>query len=319
MSLFINGCSSDFNHPRACIGEVFGTFYSIKYYSKKPISQKDIDTLFEKINRSVSIFYPTSIISKINNCSQTHTDYIFSNIFSLAKKAHHDTNGWFDPTVAPLVRHFGFSTSKTENIDNQKIDSLMLSIGFDAVSMEKDIVKKTHPLTELDFSGIAKGYAVDAVCQYLKKHSVHHFMVEIGGEIRVSGQHLSSSQWVVGIESPFNGDTSRTVIKRLKLKNTAIATSGNYRQWHSYDNGNVVSHIINPHTGSATPSDVISATVLYPQCGLCDAYATALVAMGYKESVSWLKKHPDIQAFLIYLDTEKNVKTYSTPFFYTDN
>ena len=190
---------------------------------------------------------------------------------------------------------------------------MLTFVGFKDVKIENGIVKKKYAETYLDFNAIAKGFAVDVLGRYLESINIDNYLVEIGGEIRAKGINNSNKPWTVAIEKP-NFDGSRSFQSVLDLLNESIATSGNYRKFKIDKlTGEKYAHTMDPKTGFPSKSNLLSASVIAKMdCADVDAYATALMSMGLVKSKKFLKKHPDLKAFLIYSDERGHIKTYST-------
>lgn len=124
----------------------------------------------------------------------------------------------------------------------------------------------------VDLSSIGKGFAADRVGERLREMGVHDFIFAIAGEV-VAGE----GDWPVDIEKPELG--GRTIAKTVTLRNRAIATSGNYRQFIPSDEG-LKTHIIDPKTGQPVMRPPSSVTVIAPDCASASSWATALFVLG---------------------------------------
>ena len=166
----------------------------------------------------------------------------------------------------------------------------------------------------LDASAIAKGYACDVVADYLESQGIENYLVEIGGEIRLRGHNEKGNIWTVGIEKPIEDPAAvqRELQIAIQLKDKAMATSGNYRNF--YLNGNrKVAHTINPATGYPVQHSLLSATVIADNCLTADALATSFMVMGKDKAIALLEKQPDIWAYLIYSDENGHLQTWHSP------
>jgi len=155
-----------------------------------------------------------------------------------------------------------------------------------------------HPCIQLDFSGIAKGYAVDVLAQWLQSKGILHFLIDIGGEVRAKGYRSDSQPWIVGIQNPHTRALSTLPQLRLLLLNRSIATSGNYRNFRLL-RGQKIVHTIDPRTGYPLATDILSASIVHPSCAVADALATACMVMGSTRALSWLNALPATEACLI--------------------
>ncbi len=291
----------------AITGQAFGTSYAVTYFANVNEAaqiQMGIDSVIYAVNKSMSTYIPASDISKINKGDSTVVvDDMFVEVFMLSRKLHKATSGYFDPTVGTLRNAYGFGdTESLQNIDRLKIDSLMQYVGWDKVKLNKDrTITKRFPEIYFDFNAVAKGYGVDRVATYLTSKGFENFLVDIGGEIVASGVNTTKNTvWRVGIESFDSKVESRTATAIVKLDNKAMAGSGNYRK-NRIDplTGKQYVHTINPLTGSAERSDVLSATIIANDCATADAWATACMAMGLERSIEALEGQ-DVEAYLVH-------------------
>lgn len=320
LSGLIFSCSSG---PKAqsIAGEALGTSYHIKYYSEEDIPiEKALDSIFERVNQSMSTYRENSDISRINKGdSLVKIDTLFRKVFELSEKVYSESEGYFDPTVGNLVNFYGFGPERGEQVvDTAKVDSLMKYVGLNKISLTADgRVKSTASAVYLDFNAIAKGYAIDLIGHYLASKEVKNYLVELGGELLAKGENLEKgSAWTVGIDDPEQQEGERTLTAAVKLNDRAMATSGNYRK-NRIDpvSGKMYVHTINPLTGYAEKSDVLSASVLAENCALADAYATAFMAMGLERSKKMLSKIEKVDAFIIYAKENGELGRFVTPGF----
>ncbi|PCH53570.1 MAG: thiamine biosynthesis protein ApbE [Flavobacteriaceae bacterium] len=296
-------------------GNAIGTTFSIRYLdTSNRRFDAEIDSLILAVNRSVSTYISTSDISKINKGDTTIlVDRFFEDVFLKSEKIYSETNGDFDPTIGILVNAWGFGPGKAiDNLDSVKIKELLNFVGFNKVTLENKKVTKLFPEIYFDFNAIAKGYLVDVVGQLFEQNNIKNYMVEIGGEIRARGVNEHGEFWRIAIENP-NEDGSRSFATTIQLKNESMATSGNYRKYRTTADGTKYVHTINTKTGYATPSNLMSASVLSKSdCADVDGYATAFMAMGLEKAQDFLKKHMKLKAFLIYADENGEMQTFKS-------
>lgn len=293
-------------------GDALGTTFHITYYdiNKRNFSNK-IDSLIHLINKSLSTYIPTSDISKINQGDTTVVvDAYFEEVFNKSLVVFKTTNGIFDPTIGSLVNAWGFGPQKKlEELNQTKIDSLLQYIGLDKIKLKNHKLIKSNPSIYLDFNAIAKGYAIDIIGRFFESQNIDTYLIEIGGEIRARGQKT----WKIAIEHP-NFDGLQSFQATIDLYNESIATSGSYRKYkNDLKSGQKYIHIINPKTGYATMSNLLSASVIAAtDCADVDAYATAFIAMGLEQTKAFLKSYPKFKVFLIYSDDKGTIQTYKT-------
>lgn len=310
--LYVFSCKQEPKNTQLS-GPVFGTTYSIKYHSEKTDNfQPQIDSLFKVINQSMSTYMDDSDISKINRNESVTIDSHFVKVFEASKVIHQFTEGVFDPTIGDVVNAWDFGPEgKIMNLDSLKIDSLMLSVGFDKVKRSENTIIKENPNTFIDFNAIAKGYGVDVIGELLERHGVGNYIVEIGGEIRAKGINIEKQQaWKVGVEMP-HFDGTQSILKAISLKDEAMATSGTYRKFKVDENGKRYSHIIDTKTGYPSTTNLLSISVIAPNCMMADGYATAFKAMGIEKVTTFLQQHPELKVFLIFENEKQELETLS--------
>ena len=288
--------STPYQHDK---GQVFGTFYHITYQNDTSLNN-DILAELAKVDSALSMFNDKSIISRINRGEDVKTNEMFDTVFNLAENIANNTNGAFDITVAPLVNAWGFGFKTGNPPTKAAIDSLRSIVGYKKVALRNNRITKTDPRVMLDCSAIAKGYGCDVVAHLLQRHGIENYMVEIGGEVVTHGISEKRLPWKIGVTKPT--DDSLAVDKELQtvlnVKNMAMATSGNYRNFY-YKNGKKYAHTIDPKTGYPVQHNILSATVLAKHCAEADAYATSFMVMGLDGAKKTLEDHPELMAYLI--------------------
>lgn len=303
-------------------GEAQGSTYHIKYIAERDENLKPaIDSILEVIDLSMSTYRPDSAISKINQGDTTVVvDEHFRKVFEASQQIWQESEGLFDPTVGVLVNAWGFGKQKISEADlptDKKIDSLRKYVGFDKVALtEKNLIKKRYTEILFDFNAIAQGYTSDVVANYLSARGIKNYIVEIAGEMYLKGKNtVEDKSWTIGVENPLKPLDDRDLVATIQFTNQGLATSGNYRKVWIDSNGRKYVHSINPITGRATQSDVLSATVVAPSTMLADGYATMFMVMGLAKSKAFLEKHPDLAVLLVYSDDKHQEATYKTKSF----
>ncbi|OGQ26107.1 MAG: hypothetical protein A3I75_07315 [Deltaproteobacteria bacterium RIFCSPLOWO2_02_FULL_50_16] len=262
-----------------------------------------ITARLEEINQIFSTWREDSEVSKINQGPygkwipiSEELDVVLRHSLQLSKK----TGGAFDVTIGPLVNLWGFGPYEEFLPPSpEEIQEARRSVGYEHLTLGKRRLQKTLPHMYLDFSAVAKGYGVDAIARLIEGHGLSHYSVEIGGEVVVKGLNPRRRPWTIGIETPTEGAPyGADFISALSLGHGAIATSGSYRIYREED-PQKGSHIIDPDTGEALQTDLVSVTVQAPTCLEADALATALMVMGAEKGLAWVEKQPGIEALFL--------------------
>jgi len=284
----LTGCSS--GEPRLAVhslsGLTMGTTYSVKLVGPSELDlfsvRQRIQTVLDRVNGRMSTYRDDSELSRFNQAAPNEWVPVSAEtayVVGLGLEISQLTQGAFDMTVGPLVNLWGFGPNGdiSKAPSEQQINQLRPRIGYQrvAVQSEPPALRKQGD-QYLDLSAIAKGYAVDAVADMLKA-DFDAYLVEVGGELRARGKKPDGSPWRVAVESPLAG--TRGVQEVIGVNDTAIATSGDYRNYFEQD-GIRYSHTIDPATGKPITHRLASVTVLDPSCARADAMATAFMVLG---------------------------------------
>lgn len=279
--LFISCSRKDYRFEE---GMAWNTAYHITYESDRDLSDSIILVLNE-INSSLSPFNPQSVVSGINENISDSVDRHFIAVYNESVKINEATNGTFDPTLAPLIRAWGFEKGHEVSADTMRLDSLLLLVGIAKTKIESGALIKKNKEIEFNFSALAKGYGVDCIADMLQNNGVTNYLVEIGGEIRASGVNPDGKFWRIGIDKPDSEARYGETMELIEVNNVALATSGNYRNFHETE-GRRFGHTISSKTGRPVETDVISATVIASSCMEADALATSCMALGSEKALS---------------------------------
>ena len=161
---------------------------------------------------------------------------------------------------------------------------------------ENDSLRKENQHTQIDFSAIAKGLGVDQAALLLDDLGFENYMVEIGGEIMVSGLNNFNSKWTIGVSEPEY--IASELYTAIHITDAAVATSGSYNDYFTL--GNIdYSHILDPKTGYPIQHDLVSATIVAQDCATADAIATAVMVKGFDEGLSWINNLPNVECLLV--------------------
>ena len=287
-------------------GNIFGTYYNIRYEGKEDLHQ-EIKQRLQEVDGSLSMFKPNSVISKINRNDSVITDSLFETMFFEAHAISELSDGAFDITVAPLVHAWGFG--KNADLSNEaksllankaRIDSINAFVGYEHVRLVNHHIEKDDERITLDASAIAKGYACDVVANLLRNNGCNNLLVDIGGEVALQGVNDKGSPWRVGITRPTVDATGaeKELQEVIESTDLCMATSGNYLQYYFVE-GQRRSHTIDPRTGYPVHHSLLSATVKAGSCMRADALATACMVLGDTEALEMIERSEDAACYLI--------------------
>lgn len=281
-----------------------GTTYSIQITAfpndeaRYTAMSQAIEAELNRLNLIFSTYDSSSELSLLNSMEQTTpipVSHELMQVLQVSKVLYESTHGLFDPTVAPLVRLWGFGARVDRDHPPLRtdIEAVRCNVGFDKVQLGPgQSVTKTLPGVQIDLSSNAKGYIVDKVYDLLILQGYRDVLVEIGGELRLRGHDKDGQPWRVGMDAPLAEG------EMLELSSGAVATSGVYRNSFEYQ-GERYSHLIDPHTGYPIESTLVSVTVLAPTCLEADGAATAIMIQGPDQGFEWVSEQFDLQALLL--------------------
>lgn len=292
-------------------GETMGTSWSARIVLPParglPLAAVEAVILqrLEEVIAQMSQWEEASLLSQYNRAAPGTWHGLpapFRTVLKCAQNIAAQTGGAFDPTLGALVDLWGFGPAprRTAPPAPPEIEAALSTGGWRKLQFDISGRRLLQPGgLRLDFSGIAKGFAVDHVADALRSLGLHHFLVEIGGELRGEGVKPDGAPWWVDIERPaiFPHAPAVWAEMRAALHGLSIATSGSYRRWFE-SNGKHYSHTLDPRTGWPIDNGIISATVLHPSCMMADAYATALTVLGAEEAAAFAAEQK-IAAYLI--------------------
>ncbi|WP_232373182.1 FAD:protein FMN transferase [Pinibacter aurantiacus] len=313
-------------HKFQISGFAQGTTYHITYYAEdSSIHQRQVDSILNSLDSSLSIYKPYSVISKFNaSASGCNIDKHLTAVVQKSLDTYEQTNGLFDITVLPLVQAWGFGNKKNASEpDSMVIQSLLPCISSKLLVLENNFLRKLKPCVQIDVNGIAQGYSVDVLSDFFEANGIRNYMIEVGGEIRVKGKkYPENTAMKIGVEAPQSDFDNEHFQKVISLDSGAVTTSGSYRKYHE-SGGKKVSHIINPKTGYSSQNELISVTVFAKNAITADAYDNALMLMGLAKAMKFVDDRKDMSAYFIYEDngvikdtTSKNFKDSSLPLRY---
>ena len=266
-----------------------GTAYSVRIVIPPDEPDPALEGLSEQIAARLdeledhfSTYRPDSEISRFNAFPEQEwfpVSAVFLDVFGQARSVSELSDGAFDPTVSPLVELWGFGAGDASGRipEPEELEKLLASTGFTHLQFREapPAVRRLRSGVQLDFSAIAKGYAVDEVWHLLSEAGLSDYLVEIGGEVRTRGIRADGGDWSIGIDSPDGSGVAEAV----PLRDAAIATSGDYRNYFQYQ-GRRYSHLLDPRTGWPVAHDLTAVSVVSDTATMADALATALLVLG---------------------------------------
>lgn len=296
-------------------GEAFGTTYEVKADISAAAAKElatEIEAELSDIDSRLSTWNPDSQLARFNRSGVGEATPIAletRTAIELAMSLRTLLQGAFDPAVGPMVELWNFGSRRSSGridppSDKQVAEAQAIAAadGFRIETEPRLQIVKGVAGYELDLSAIAKGDAVDRIALLCSGPSPH-WMVEIGGEVRVSPSRPDGSPWRIGVVDP-SDPLGRRPLRIVPLRDFAMATSGDYRNFQRIGD-RTVSHTIDPRTGRPVDNRLASVTVLHHTCAFADAAATALMVMGPDEGLAWARSR-DVACLLVVRPAEGN-------------
>lgn len=263
-----------------------GTTWSVRAFAPHGFATErfhaDVEAAFTAIIDQMSSWAPHSLLSQFNALpggGLITAPPDFAEVLTCGLNVAAKSGGAFDPTIGRLVDLWGFGARALmrEAPDAIELALARSAAGWDKLAFDAEarVLRQPGGLA-LDFSGIAKGYAVDRVAALAEQAGLASYLIEIGGELRGRGVKPDGQPWWVEVE---RAPSSPAATMLVALYDLAIATSGDYRR-NAIVAGQSIAHTIDPRTGQPLRNTLTAVTVLHASCMHADAWATALMVLG---------------------------------------
>ena len=312
LTLFcFSSCSASHDEYTSFSGEVWNTLYHVSLRLpadlERPEVRDSILAVFRRLDASVSVFYPGSLVCRINEGTDSVVDKDFETLYRISERVNSLSGGMFDPTAEPLIRAWGFGQGHRPDADTLRIDSLLHRVGLTRTMLKDSLLIKERPDIAFNFSAVAKGYGCDEVGAMLRRLGIEDYLVEIGGEVSALGLSARGKPWTIAVESPeilleenrrLDGEESKNEPNSagdplysdiISISSGGVATSSNLRN-SMMVNGRRMGHVVSPLTGFPVESDILSATVAAGSCAEADALATACILLGSQKAPDLIRR-----------------------------
>src|SRR5690554_6781405 len=304
--LFLAGCQRAPAEPEVLSGRIFGTFFEVSISGEDNFDHEAVQTgvlaTLNEVDRQMSTYRQDSVLNQVNQSplgTPVRVPVELFYVLQVAELISQASNGAFDTTVGGLVNLWGFGPEGriTKAPDNNELQRRLAQVGHRFVSLDESTLSVTrHADVFIDLSGIAKGFAVDQVSNYLHEQGLHNFLVNIGGDLKAAGMRNNERPWRVGIEVPT--DQKQVAQHVMPVINQAMLGSGDYRNYFE-EKGVRYSHTIDPTTGRPIHHRLAAVHVIMDNATEADAWATALLVLGEQQGVE-LANNKGIAAIFVY-------------------
>lgn len=270
-----------------------GTIVSITAVGRdKRWVENAIEAAFDEIRQVeqlMSVHDKHSQLSALNRAAGEQLVRVDGRVLEVAEAAMKYgrlTDGMLDVTVLPLMRLWGFYDQRNGLPGSDELRKNLSLVNAEHIKIDRknQRIGLNKKGVQMDFGGVAKGYAVDRAGQVLRKYGVKSAIINGGGDIYAMGSPPDSDAWLVGITDPLKPEQ---VFATTTLKDQAMATSGSYERYRIID-GKKYGHIIHPRTGLPV-AGTLSTTVVAPSTLEADALSTAAFVFGPKQGTELLQ------------------------------
>ncbi len=238
-----------------------------------------------RLEKKYSRYRDDSVTSAINNAAGQPkgitVDEETAALLNYAQIAWQQSNGLFDITSGILRKAWDFKSNKLP--DKKQITKLLNNVGWQKLLWQPPMLQLPQGM-EVDFGGVVKEYAADAIATLLRNQGVQHGLVELAGDISIIGPHPNGNAWKIGVRNPQNPESA---IATIDVFDGAVASSGNYERFMLV-NGQRYCHILNPKTGWPENS-VAGVSVHASTCLVAGTATTTAMLLGATQGRKWLQ------------------------------
>ena len=287
-----------------------GTSYSLAVYSDEDTQNtfSKVSNILENVNQEMSTYIVNSSISQINQAEIDKWITVsrdFLDVLTYAIDLCHQSNGVYDVSIGKLVNIWGFGPDSADNKPTKdELNYLSSQVGCDSIILDDNnlSIKKVRDVS-LDFSSIAKGFAIDKAYDFLvTQKQLKSFFIEIGGEIRATTFKYEKQPWKAGIIDPLEQQKIVYAFSSSDFNSFALATSGDYRNVRVFENQKL-SHTIDTISGVPSNYSQKSVSVIAENAMMADALATALNAMPLNEAIEYSNRN---RLYVLFITEEEN-------------
>jgi len=281
-----------------------GTYVNIVLYTTGDNATALIDGGFDKIDelsKIASNYDPQSSVSQLNqNGYIKNAPLELIEMINLSLEYNKITDGAFDITVQPVLDLWSEGLWKeSEQVQQQKINEALKLVDSSAIVVDGQNIRFEKDKMAVTLGGIAKGYIIQKVIEYLEKNGIENAMVNAGGDIATLGKKPGGNKWVISLENP---DNTSEKIAAFEVAGEAVTTSGNYYRY--FDPEKEAHHIIDPRTGYSA-GECISVTIITESATIADILSTSVFVLGPVEGMELVEELDDAEALII--DSERNI------------
>jgi thiamine biosynthesis lipoprotein len=274
-----------------------------------------LDDAFTETKRYENILSKTvegSDVYKINNAGGTPVEVSDDtiNVINLGIQMGDLSEGMFDITIGAVTDLWDFTGDNPHVPDKADLTAALEGVNYKNIVVKGNTVKLSNSNAQIDLGGVAKGYIADRITEYLQDKGVERAIINFGGNVVAIGDKDDSTNWTIGIERPYSDRTD--IVGSVDVSDTTVVTSGIYERNFTED-GVLYHHVLNPHTGYPTDSELESVTITAAKgnSAFCDGLSTVCLMLGADKAQTLIEKlqaeYPDMGIQAAFIDKNDNM------------
>lgn len=238
-----------------------------------------------RLEQKYSRYLDDSLTSQINSAAGSGKpvpiDAETAGLLDYADTLYRESDQLFDLSSGVLRRAWDFKQGGLPSQD--QLDALLPLIGWDKIQWDESSILLPEHGMEIDFGGCVKEYASDSAVSALRHQGIEHALVDLSGDIAVTGTQGNGSPWLIGIRHPRQ---KAHAIAQVPLREGGLASSGDYERCLEID-GQRYAHILDPQTGWPVRG-LVGVSVISEQCLVAGSTATIAMLKPAGEALEWL-------------------------------
>lgn len=280
------------------------TLYNIKKNEGDRILKK-CESILTDIDSKMSCQISTSEISKINKNAGRSYVKVSDNTYYVIKESINFSkisNDTFDISIGPIIDLWSIGTDNAKLPSNKEISNKLSLVNYKNILFDdkNKSIKLVNKNMKIDLGGIAKGYAADKICDYLKNdENLENALINLGGNIYVLGNKENNKPFSIGIQDPTKPRGNS--IGNIKVSNQSVVTSGIYERYFEKNN-KIYHHMLNPHTGYPFDNNLSSVTIISNKSMTGDALSTTVFGLGIEKGLKLIQNLDNVDAIFITKD-----------------
>lgn len=311
VTLTVISCTGNKLKPYSKSHFAMGTVCSITLYEEKAgFDFYEAFKVIENIENKMSPVISDSELYRINLNAGIQAVQVSEDTYMVIKEGirYAELKGSkFDISIGPLVNLWGIGTKHQNVPESADIEAILPLIKSESISLDdnnRTVFLKKKGMA-IDLGGIAKGYAADAVKDFLIKRGFTKGIINLGGNVLTFGFKTTGTPWKIGIQYP--GDSNGNYIGILETGENSVVTSGIYERYFEKD-GKRYHHILDPDSGYPVENELLSITIVTGRGITADAYSTVVFSEGLQKGMELLESTPDMEGIFI----TKKMKVYTS-------